>query len=87
MTVEMKKQQTDRVLTVTMTDEQFERLKFTSEEMSFAEFMDVIHRDLTIAASERSAKTARELGFGEMSMNMVDTEVKAARNSGRGKEM
>jgi len=86
MTVEMKKQQTDRILTVTMSDEEFERLKFTSEEMSFEEFMDIIHRDLTISTAFRSRKRAGELGFGEMSMDMIHAEVKAARNSRRGKE-
>jgi len=66
-----------------MSDSEFKRLGISSDTISFDELCDVLYRDITIKAAEKSIQMAEKYGLSKMTLEEINTEVAAVRQNAK----
>ena len=68
-----------RTLNISISDTEFNIFGLKKDNLSFSELLDLVSRQLTKQALNKSVELAEKHGLSEISMDEISTEVKAAR--------
>lgn len=68
-----------RILNVSISEKEFEKLGLKGENLTFAELFNLISKELVRQNLERSVELVKKYGLSDMSMDEITAEVKAAR--------
>jgi hypothetical protein len=72
-----------RTLNISISDIEFNMFGIKKDSLSFSELLDLVSRQLTKQALNKSIELAQEHELSEMSMDEISAEVKAARQDAK----
>jgi hypothetical protein len=70
-----------KTLNITISEKEFDRFGFPSEDISFEEFIELVRKEIVKEALEQTRSLAEEAGISEMNMADIDTEIRAVRDA------
>lgn len=70
-----------KTLNVSISDIEFKKFGFKSDNLSFSDFLDIVSKELSKQRLKESLKLAEKFGFSELTMDEITKEVKAARKT------
>ncbi len=73
----------NRTLSVAISEQDFNQLAFTSENVTYEELVKKIKKQLALAALRQVQETAEQAGLSAMTLDEINAEIKAARDAKR----
>ena len=68
-----------KTITISISEREFEEFGFQSDSLSFKDFLDKINREIAKKALLSCHKIAKETGLSELTMDEINSEIKAVR--------
>ena len=73
----------NRTLNVAISEQDFNQLAFTSENVTYEELVKKIKKQLALAALRRAQQIAEQTDLSAMTLDEINAEIKAARDAKR----
>ncbi|WP_215231479.1 hypothetical protein [Dyadobacter linearis] len=70
-----------RTLSISISDNEYSKFGLKEESLSFADFLELVSKELTRQNLNKSVALAEKYGISAMSMEEITDEVKAVRNA------
>lgn len=67
-------------LSITISDNEFERFGLKKETLSFSEFIEIIKNEISKQSLSTVAEIAEKYGLSRMTMDEIDAEIQAVRD-------
>ena len=67
-------------LSITISDNEFERFGLKNETLSFSEFIEIIKNEISKQSLNTVAEIAEKYGLSKMTMDEIDAEIQAVRD-------
>ena len=72
-----------RTLNISISDIEYSKFGIPSEQLSFADFIDIIGRELVRQNLNRTVALAEKYGLSSMTMEEITNEVKSVRQNAK----
>jgi len=76
-----QKQEYMKSLSITISDNEFERFGLKKETLSFSEFIEIIKNEISKQSLSTVAEIAEKYGLSKMTMDEIDVEIQAVRDA------
>lgn len=70
-----------KTLNISISDLEFKKFGIKKDKLSFSEFVDIVNKEVTRQALNKSVQLAEKYKFSKMTMDEISDEVKALRNA------
>lgn len=70
-----------KTISISISDLEYQQFGIKNDQFSFSEFVDIINKEITKQALNRSILLAEKYKISRMSMDEITEEVKAVRNA------
>jgi len=70
-----------KTLNITISEKEFDRYGFPSEDIAFDELIELIKKEIVKEALEQTRSLAEEAGISDMNMTDIDAEIRAVRDA------
>lgn len=70
-----------KTLNISISDLEFKKFGIKKDKLSFSEFLDIVNKEVTRQALNKSVQLAEKYKFSKMTMDEISDEVKALRNA------
>jgi hypothetical protein len=70
-----------KTISVSISDLEYNQFGIKKDRLSFTEFVDIVNKEITKQTLDRCVKLAEKYKLSKMSMDEINDEVKAVRNT------
>ena len=70
-----------KTLNITISDLEYNKFGMKKDKLSFSEFVDIVNKEVTKQALNRSVHLAERYKLSKMTMDEISAEVKTVRNA------
>jgi len=70
-----------KTLNITISDLEYKQFGIKKDKLSFSEFVDIVNKEVTKQALNKSVQLAEKYKLSKMTMEEISEEVKAVRNA------
>lgn len=70
-----------KTLSISISDFEYNQFGLSNDKLSFSELVDIVNKEITKQALNKSVKLAERYKLSKMTMDEISDEVKAVRNA------